>query len=127
MSGNNRIYLATLHFLLQTLQGLTQWCMHSDFRGLERRSSMSLRQHCEDSRDDAMHIAAVVSRFVCPMEVRQRYQDTSRAARLFARMIADADAMAVILAERRRQQEEQPGKVLKEVVMRRPAPQRCSL
>jgi hypothetical protein len=83
------------------MQSLSKWCTQPDFRGLERWASLELRYHREDARDEISHLVAI-SKFLSPTELCERYKDTSRKYRHFARLVGEADALVDAVSERER-------------------------
>lgn len=72
----------------------TNWSMQLDFRGLEKLASSIFQDRREYIKAD---VAAVVfdSKFIVPRVLSSQYQDNSRAARAFARIIGETDYLAV--------------------------------
>jgi hypothetical protein len=68
--------------------------MQLDFRGLEKQASSLFQDRREYIKAD---VAAVVfdSKFIVPRVLSSQYQDYSRASRAFARIIGEADFLAV--------------------------------
>jgi hypothetical protein len=72
-----------------------KWSIEQDFRGLEGRTSSLIRQGkklCRRARCDVV----VDSSFCTEDDVCRQYQATSRAARLWAKMVGQADHLTAL-------------------------------